>query len=192
MKKKKLKIYIFRHGKTFYNKNHIFTGLKDSLLTPQGFKEARIIARKLKNKKFQVAFYTRLTRSKQTLKPVLKQHPECKKLIKDDRMIERCYGNLQGKSHASIIKKYGQKQFDLWHRDYNTRPPKGESFADVEKRVKKFIKYLKSFMKKNQVSVAISAHGNSIRLFRRVWEKLSIRETEKMFVSYDRVFEYTI
>ena len=45
------------------------------------------IAKKLKNKKFQVAYKTRLSRSKDTLKPVLKYHPECKKIITDDRMI---------------------------------------------------------------------------------------------------------
>ncbi len=189
---KKFKIFLFRHGQTFYNKNKIFTGFKDSKLTPLGFKQARIIAKKLKNKKFQVAFYTRLGRSKQTLKPVLKFHPECKRLIQDNRMIERSYGFLSGKSHKSIIEKYGKEQFDNWHRNFNSRPPKGESFADVEKRVKKFIVWLKKFMKKNQVNVAISAHGNSIRLFRRIWENLSVKETEEMFVPYDKVFIYGV
>ena len=31
-----------------------------------------------------------------------------------------------------IIKKYGFKQFNKWHRGFNDRPPNGESFADVE------------------------------------------------------------
>jgi len=186
------KIYLFRHGQTFYNQNKIFTGFKDSKLTPLGFKQAGIIARKIKNKKFGVAFYTRLTRSKQTMKVILKNHPECKKLIKDDRMIERSYGSLSGKKHAIIIKTKGQEKFDKWHRDFNTRPPRGESFADVEKRVKSFIKDLKKFVKKEKVNVAISAHGNSIRLFRKVWEKLSVKKTEEMFIPYDKVFEYVV
>lgn len=189
---KKLKIYLFRHGQTFYNRDKIFTGFKDSRLTPLGHRQARVVARKMKGKKFQVAIYTRLTRSKETLRPVLKGHPECKRLIKDDRMIERSYGKLVGKKHSTIIKKHGQKQFDKWHRGFYCRPPGGESFADVEKRVKKFIVWLKKFMKKENVNVAISAHGNSIRLFRRVWEGLSIKETEKLFVPYDRVFVYDV
>jgi broad specificity phosphatase PhoE len=40
--KKKLKIYIFRHGQTFYNKNGIFTGWKDSKLTAKGIRQAKI------------------------------------------------------------------------------------------------------------------------------------------------------
>jgi broad specificity phosphatase PhoE len=190
--KKKYYIYVFRHGQTYFNKNKMFTGFKDSKLTPLGIKQAKVIAKKMKNKKFQVAFQTTLSRSKDTLKPVLKYHPECKKIITDNRMIERSYGKLSGHHHKTIIEKYGQEQFDKWHRGFHNRPPGGESFADVEKRVKSFIKYLIKFIKKNKVNVAISAHGNSIRLFRKIIEKRTIKETISWFIPYDKVFTYTI
>ncbi len=186
----KYKIYIFRHGGTYYNKNKIFTGWKDSRLSEVGVKAAKRLAKKLKNKKFQVAFYTRLSRSKQTLKEVLKYHPECKKLIEDNRMIERRYGKLEGKSHSAVIKKYGQRQYDAWHRGFETRPPRGESFSDVEKRVRQFIRDLIKFIRKNKVNVAISAHGNSIRLFRKIMEKTSRGESVKWFIPFDKYFEY--
>lgn len=184
-------IYIFRHGQTEYNRDSKFTGFVDSKLTKTGFEDAQIIAERLKDKKFQVAFETRLSRSKQTLKPVLKFHPECKKIIVDDRMIERNYGYLNSKTHLQVVKKFGTKKYDEWHRSWNIHPPMGESFADVEKRVKSFIKYLKEFIKKEKVNVAISSHGNSIRLFRKIIEGLSIKETCEMFVPYDAVFAYS-
>ena len=187
-----MKVYVFRHGQTYYNQNGWFTGWKDSKLTPLGIKQAKIIAKKLRNKKFDIAFYTRLSRSKDTLREVLKYHPECKKLIKDDRMIERGYGNLEGKHHSTVIKKYGQEQYDSWHRGFRTRPPRGESFADVEKRVKSFLDDLIRLMKKEKVNVAISAHGNSIRLFRKILEKASEKETVKWSIPFDTYFEYTI
>lgn len=190
----KNKIYLFRHGETTYNRDRRFTGLRNSKLTKEGKTHARTIARKLKNKKFQVAIYTSLSRSKDTLNLVLKKHPECAMLIKDDRMIERNYGNLQGKYHSKVIEKYGKEQFDRWHRGYSikNRPPNGESFADVEKRVKSFLKDLKKFVRKNKVNIAISAHGNSIRLFRKIMERASIKKTIKWFIPYDKIFEYTI
>ena len=188
----KLHIYIFRHGETYYNKEHMFTGFKDSKLTPLGIKQAKKIAEKLKNKKFQVAFQTRLSRSKDTLKPVLKYHPECRKIITDDRMIERCYGKLQGQHHSTIIKKYGKEKFYDWHRSYNIAPPKGESIKMVEKRVLSFIKYLKKFMKKNKVNVAISSHGNSMRPFRRYFEKMTIKQMMKLENPWDDYFDYTV
>jgi len=220
-KKRKLKIYLFRHGKTTYNVKGIFTGWKDAKLAKEGVKDAKIIARKLKSKKFQVAVYTRLSRSKDTLKYVLKYHPECKMLIEDNRMIERSYGILEGTTHQWFIDKIGEKQFDLKvegdavenlspklreevekmlgeeeynaiHRGWNTPPPYGESFKMVKKRVKKFIKWLKKYMRKNQVNVAISAHGNSIRLFRHIMENASVEDTCSWTIPYDKVYEYKI
>jgi len=189
---KNLKIYLFRHGQTYYNKNKIFTGQKDSHLTLLGKRQAKIMAKNLKDKEIDVAFQTSLSRSKDTLKEVLKYHPECKRIIIDDDMIERSYGDLEGKSHKTIIKKYGKRQFEEWHRGWRIHPKKGESFKMVEKRVKKFIKFLIKFMKKNKVNVAISAHGNSIRLFRKIMEKASIKETCSWNIPYDKCFEYTI
>ena len=187
-----LKIYLFRHGQTYFNEYHQFTGWKDSKLAKEGIKSARIISEKLKNKKIDIAFETRLSRSKQTLKEVLRFHPECKKIVVDDRMIERSYGLLEGKFHKTIIKKCGRKRFDIWHRSYNISPPQGESIKTVEKRVLSFIKYLIGYMKKNKVNVAISAHGNSMRPFRRYFEKWSIKHTMEVEMPYDNYFEYTI
>lgn len=192
MKKSNLKIYLFRHGQTRYNQRGMFTGWNDARLTNAGKRDAKIIAERLKNKKFKVAFYTRLSRSKNTLKYVLKYHPECKKLIEDDRMIERNYGKFNRLFHLTIVKKFSPKKYDAWHRGYDVRPPKGESFEDVEKRVKSFIRYLKKFMIENQCNVAISAHGNSIRVFRRIMEKASKKEAVEWFIPYDVVFEYDV
>ena len=215
------KIYLFRHGKTVFNTKGIFTGQSKSKLTWRGKLDAKKVARILKNKKFQIAFHTSLPRSKETLKYVLKYHPECKKIIVDDKIIERSYGDLEGTTHKQFIEKIGKHSYDLRvegdsienlapklrkkvekflgekeykaiHRGYNVAAPNGESFADVEKRVADFIKYLKKFMKKNKCNVAISAHGNSIRLFRKIMEKSSRNESIQWFIPYDKVFTYTL
>jgi len=191
-KKRVYKIYLFRHGETYYNEKGIFTGWKDSKLSPGGIRQAKIIAKKLKNKKIDVAFYTRLSRSKDTLKEILKYHPECKLKIKDDRMIERSYGKLEGMGHKAFIEKYGEDKYNLFHRSYKISPTKGESIKTVEKRVKSFIKYLIKFIRKNKVNVAISAHGNSMRPFRKYFEKLSIKEMIKLENPWDDYFEYKV
>ncbi len=188
----KLKIYLFRHGESFFNRAKEFTGWKDSKLTKVGHKNARKVARKLKNKKFQAAIHTRLSRSKNTLKEVLKYHPECKLVIEDNRMIERGYGKLQGKKHTTIIKKFGKKQFDIWHRSYDVPPPGGESIKMVEKRVKAFIKDLLKMMKRDKINVAMSAHGNSMRPFRRYFEKLTLKQMMELENPWDDYFEYTV
>jgi 2,3-bisphosphoglycerate-dependent phosphoglycerate mutase len=136
-------------------------------------------------------------------------------------MIERNYGKLNGMSHKEFIKKIGdqeldllrqgdalenlskedskkvekflgEEEFNLIHRGYDISPPGGESFADVEKRVGRFIKFLKAHIKKNKVSVAVSASGNSIRLFRKIIEKRSKEEVVKWKISYTKIFHYSI
>jgi len=170
----------------------MFTGWTDSRITKKGREDVKIVARRLKKKKFQVAIHTRLTRSKETLSIVMKDHPECSLILEDNRMIERNYGRLNRLMHWGIVRKFGTRKYDEWHRDWNIRPPCGESFADVEVRVRSFIKDLKKFVKKKGVSVAISAHGNSIRLFRKVMEKASQKEAISWFIPYDDIFEYVV
>jgi 2,3-bisphosphoglycerate-dependent phosphoglycerate mutase len=217
----KLHIYLFRHGQTYFNRDKRFTGWKDSKLTKQGIKDAKKVAKKLKNKKFQVAYHSHLSRSKDTLKYVLKYHPECKELIEDDRMIERSYGKLQGKSHKEFVEEEGTDTYKTllqWHkidhlegrekrefiqktgeaelkiirRSYTVPPPGGESVKMVEKRVNSFIKDLIKKMKKEKVNVAISAHGNSMRPFRKYFEKLTIKQMMELENPWDDYFHYVI
>ncbi len=218
--KKVAKIYLFRHAQTYYNKKHIFTGHKDSKLTPFGQKQARKVAKLLKNKHFDIAIHTRLSRSKDTLKEVLKYHKNVIK-IEDNRMIERSYGLLQGHTHKWYVEKHGEEEYNevqhfhkidhlsgkekqKWikengeddllvvRRSYDVRPPKGESIKDVEKRVNAFIKDLLKVMKKYKINVAISAHGNSMRPFRKHFEKLSREQMMKLENPWDDYFEYSV
>jgi len=188
----KLHIYIFRHGETNFNRSKRFTGLVNSRLTPEGIEQANLIAEKLRKKTFQIAFKTSLSRSSNSLKIVLRYHPECKRVIVDDRMIERSYGNLERKYHKTVIQKYGKRQFDLWHRSYDVPPSGGESIKMVEKRVLSFVKDLLSLMKREKANVAISAHNNSMRPFRRYFENLTIKQMMAMENPYNKYFDYTI
>jgi bisphosphoglycerate-dependent phosphoglycerate mutase family 1 len=219
MVKKEYKIYLFRHGQTFFNRNHIFTGWKDSKLTPLGKKQSKIIAKKLKNKKIGAVFHTHLSRSIDTLKDVIRYHPECRIIIEDDRMLERSYGKLEGMHHRAFIEREGEEDYKVllhWHkidnlhgielkkfeetvgqaelriirRSYSAKPVDGESVKMVEKRVKKFIKDLLVFIKKNKVNVAISAHGNSMRPFRRYFEHASKATMMTWEMPFDDYYEY--
>jgi len=104
----KLHIYLFRHGETHFNRSKRFTGRINSRLNPKGVEQTNLIAEKLKEKKFQIAFKTSLSRSSDSLEIVLRYHPECKSVIVDDRMIERSYGDLERSLHKTVIKNMGK------------------------------------------------------------------------------------
>lgn len=63
---------------------------------------------------------------------------------------------------------------------------------DVEIRVLKFIKDMLDIMKDEKISVVISAHGNSMRAFRKYFEKLSVKEMCSLYNDYESVYEYSI
>jgi 2,3-bisphosphoglycerate-dependent phosphoglycerate mutase len=188
----KLHIYLFRHGETNFNKSKRFTGRVNSRLTHEGIEQANLIAEKLGKKEFQVAFKTSLSRSSNSLKIVLRYHPECKRVIVDDRMIERSYGDLERKYHKTVIRKYGKRQFDLWHRSYDVPPPGGESIEMVEKRVLSFVQDLLILMKRERINVVISAHNNSMRPFRKYFENLTIKQMMTLENPSNKYFNYTI
>ena len=217
----KYHIYIFRHGQTYFNRDHRFTGWKDSKLTPLGKKQAKKIAEKLKNKKIDVAYTSDLSRCKDTLKEILRYHSECREKIVDKRLRERSYGKLEGKHHLTLIKETGTRDYKTllhWHkidhlhgkekeefvkkhgeadlqiirRSYTNKPPGGENMPVVEKRVNAFIKGLLKKIRKEKVNVAISASGNSMRPFRRHFEHLTTNQMMKLENPWDDYFEYVV
>lgn len=186
------KIFLFRHGQTTYNRDKIFTGWGDPPLTDLGIEQAEYLHKLLEDTKLDLAYRSSLIRSKHTLEIVLEGHDECKEIIVDDRITERSYGELSGRKHQEIIDKFGQEQYNKWHRGWSDKPPGGESFEDVEIRVNSFLLAVKEKYKNGNKKIAISAHGNSIRLFRKILENLTIGETCGLTIPYDKYFEYEI
>jgi broad specificity phosphatase PhoE len=73
-----------------------------------------------------------------------------------------------------------------------TPPPGGESMEMVEQRVLSFVKDLINRIQKKSVNVAVSAHGNSMRPFRRYFENLTIKEMMELENPYDEYFDYIV
>jgi 2,3-bisphosphoglycerate-dependent phosphoglycerate mutase len=167
-------LYLFRHGETYDNRNRIFSGRRQSRLTPRGIKQAEVLAKKLKGKRIDVGIHSHLIRSRQTLTIALTYHSGVK-IELDDRIIERDYGRLAGKSKLALMNK-NPELLAKYRRGYNFTPPGGESIKMVEKRVFPFCRELVKRMKKERINVAVSAHGNSMRTMRRFFERLSVNE----------------
>jgi 2,3-bisphosphoglycerate-dependent phosphoglycerate mutase len=139
LKNKKIhKIILIRHGESVWNKANRFTGWTDVKLTSNGLKEAEKAGKVLKKENYFVdlAFTNCHIRAKKTLKIILKKL-NLKKIpvTVDWRLNERHYGNLQGLSKVETAKKFGQKQFLLWRRSYDIRPPKIETSNITYKKI---------------------------------------------------------
>jgi len=100
--------------------------------------------------------------------------------------------HLTGWERERLVKQLGEAELKIIRRSYNVAPPRGESIKMVEKRVLGFIKELLKFMKREKVNVAISAHGNSMRPFRRYFEKLSVKQMMELENPWDDYFDYVV
>jgi 2,3-bisphosphoglycerate-dependent phosphoglycerate mutase len=186
----KCKLFVFRHAETTDNSREIFSGWRDSVLTSRGLLQAQEIAKQLSRCKIDYTFTSHLTRARQTLKIVLEAHPPLPVFV-DDRLIERCYGLLQGRSKR-IIEREDPDFYARFHRGYYLAPPEGESLEMVDKRVMAFFSQLREWLTRTPSDVAISCHSNSIRPFRRVFENLSLTEMCTIESPQDRALIYEL
>jgi len=184
------KLFVFRHAETFDNSRGVFSGWRDSELTLKGLAQAQEIAEQLKRYRIDYAFTSHLRRAQKTLEIALEAHPSVPVFI-DDRLIERCYGLLQGKSKRKVAHENPEWYAQI-HRGYDFAPPEGESLRMVEKRVLSFLEQLKDWLGQNPGNVAISCHGNSIRPIRRVFEHLSLDQTLQLENPQNRAMVYDL
>lgn len=184
------KVYIFRHGQTFDNRDHIFSGWRDTDLTPEGIEEAKKIAEELKNELVTKAYQSDQVRSKHTLDIVLSGYHEGVEIITAPRIKERDYGDLTGLKKDEIEQK-DPENYNLWHRSYDVPPPNGESIKDVENRVLPFLNELKDQIKPDDI-IFISTHGNSIRPMRKYFEGLTNEEMCSYEYTPGQIFRYEV
>lgn len=169
-------LYLFRHGQSLDNENFVFSGWRDSPLSKTGLAQASVLAKKLQDKKIDVGIHSGLNRSKKTLAIVINDNRISPVRVEtDQRIIERNYGDLQGTSKTEMFLN-DPGFYNQCHRAYDLPPKNGEGFKMVEERVFPFCAELKARMIKEKINVALSSHGNSMRVIRRFFEKLTIDE----------------
>lgn len=94
-------IYIVRHGQTDWNKEGRYQGRVDIELNESGIKQAKQISEELKNIKFDKIFSSPLKRTYKTAQIIRDEN-----IIKDERLIERCNGLLEGRLKSEIREKF--------------------------------------------------------------------------------------
>jgi 2,3-bisphosphoglycerate-dependent phosphoglycerate mutase len=184
------KLILLRHGQSDWNAKNLFTGWVDVALSSQGEAEAKRAGELLKEKNLlpDVLHTSLLTRAIHTAEIAL---GACERkwipVSRTWRLNERHYGALQGKDKAATLKEYGQEQFKLWRRSFDTPPPaiadsdqysqasdvrykdlgpelpKTECLKDVVKRLMPYLDNEIANDLRQAETVLVVAHGNSIR-----------------------------
>lgn len=203
-----IKLVLLRHGESIWNKENRFTGWIDIGLSEKGEQEAKMAGQTLKREgyTFDIVFTSVLKRAIQTTELVLKEMDLVNiPVVRDWRLNERHYGNLQGLNKAETAAKYGEEQVKIWRRSYSTPPPPlsendstapknnplykdvdprvlplTECLADVVARViPQWQKEIAPLLKEGK-RILISAHGNSLRALIKHLDNLSEAEIAEL------------
>lgn len=199
-----LKLVLLRHGQSTWNLENRFTGWKDVDLSDQGRKEAKEAGRVLHEAgfEFDVVYTSVLKRAIRTMQIVMDEMDQMwVPVIRNWRLNERHYGDLQGLDKGETAKKFGDEQVKIWRRSYATPPPpltpEDERYPGRDRRyagltkdelplteslketVERFIPYWMETISpdvKAGKSVLIAAHGNSLRALVKHLDGLSEKE----------------
>jgi 2,3-bisphosphoglycerate-dependent phosphoglycerate mutase len=130
-------LVLLRHGESDWNQKNLFTGWVDVDLTTQGVDEGRragelLVERDMHPDVVHTSLLRRAIRTAQISLDAADRHwiP----VRRSWRLNERHYGALQGKDKAQVRDQFGEDQFMLWRRSYDTAPPPladGAEFSQV-------------------------------------------------------------
>ncbi|GAA1165430.1 phosphoglyceromutase [Ornithinimicrobium humiphilum] len=119
-------LILLRHGESDWNAKNLFTGWVDVDLTDKGRAEAvrageLMAAEQLLPDVLHTSLLRRAITTAHTALDVADRHwiP----VHRSWRLNERHYGALQGLDKAATREKYGEEQFMLWRRSFDTPPP---------------------------------------------------------------------
>jgi 2,3-bisphosphoglycerate-dependent phosphoglycerate mutase len=120
------RLVLLRHGESEWNALDLFTGWIDVGLSDRGEAEARRAATLLQERELgpdvlHTSLLRRAIRTAEITLDAMDRHwiP----VRRSWRLNERHYGALQGKNKGQIREEFGEDQFMVWRRSYDTPPP---------------------------------------------------------------------
>jgi 2,3-bisphosphoglycerate-dependent phosphoglycerate mutase len=192
-------LILLRHGESDWNNKNLFTGWVDVDLSVAGVAEGRRGGELLREHGLlpdvvHTSLLRRAIRTANIALDVADRH--WLPVRRSWRLNERHYGALQGKDKAQVRDEFGEEQFMLWRRSYDTPPPPladddphsqvGDArYADLLDSVPR-TECLKDVVARllpywydaivpdlRNGTVLVAAHGNSLRALIKYLDKMS-------------------
>lgn len=191
-------LILLRHGESVWNAENLFTGWVDVPLSAKGEAEAARGGELLREAGVlpDIVHTSVLRRAIATANLALDVADRHWIPVKRDwRLNERHYGALQGKNKKQTLEEFGEEQFMLWRRSYDTPPPQidlGTEFSqDGDPRyagieiprtecLKDVVSRMLPYWEAEIVpdlragkNVLLAAHGNSLRALVKYLDRIS-------------------
>ncbi|MBR5370378.1 MAG: histidine phosphatase family protein [Bacilli bacterium] len=160
-----MKIVLVRHAQTEDNFNNIMQGLRNNLLNDTGRRDSLKLREKLKGINFDYCYTSPLVRCVETAFILIGDKCE---MIKDDRLIERDLGELEGKKRDTYdISKY-------WDYDLNSNDLGVEPVRSVIDRCRDFLEYVKNKYP-SDTNILIVTHSAPVKALKLLLENKELK-----------------
>ena len=160
-------IYVARHGQTEYNVLGRIQGHIDTPLTDEGYKNAFLVADRLKGIKFDHIYSSDLGRAFITAHVIAEKLNLENRIVREKKLREQNMGEYNGKTREELknTKFFGNP---------NYAPKDGENFEQMQKRIVEFILHLER-THKDKIALIVT-HSGCINALKGYFEKTSLRE----------------
>jgi isoleucyl-tRNA synthetase len=173
-KSSKNEYFILRHGEALNNKKNVLvTQIPEKIrcpLTKKGEKEAKLAAKKLKNKKIDLIFASDFERTKQTAEIIAKELGL--KVIYDKRLREINVGIFDGKK----VKDW-EEFFESYEERFTKKIKGGENYNQVKMRMYRFLEDLEK--KYQGKRILIVSHQRPLTMLEGVVKGFEIEDFKK-------------
>jgi len=155
------KLLLVRHGRTRLYQSDRFWGSTDIPLSDLGIKQAELLRDRLASEKITAVYSSGLSRTKVAAEIIAAPHR--KKVTAVPELNECNFGYVEGLTFGEIQQQYPDLAEVLLGFDIDTQFPGGESFSELDDRVRKFLPVLEEYTVKD--TVLIVGHGGTLPLF---------------------------
>ena len=154
------RLLLVRHGETEGNSAERFWGRTDVGLSDVGLRQAERLGDRLALEDISIVYSSNLCRALQTAEVIASRHElgviACHELREID------FGSVEGLTYGEISQKYPDLTRPWFNRDLSFRFPGGESIADVNNRVIRFLHRLEEHAAGE--TIVVTAHSGVLRL----------------------------
>lgn len=186
-------LILVRHGESKWNAKGLWTGWTDISLSKKGREEAQKAGEALKNIKIDLAYVSKLKRSKETLDEIKKiLNLDNIDTIESGALNERNYGDFTGKNKWEIKKEVGDEEFLKIRRGWDYPIPAGESLKDVYNRTVPYFKNNILSNLKAGKNIIVSAHSNSLRALVKYLDNISDKDIPNLEIATGEIYIYQI
>ena len=154
-----MKLYVIRHGQTDWNVAGKCQGITDIDLNSAGIEQAKKVGEQIKDHKIDLIICSPLKRTRRTAE-IINEVTNCK-IITDKRIIERNFGDIEGKKYEEWNTVIGEDKKVLSDYNLNWGNQNIEPIQDICKRVWNLLDEIQE--DHTEKNILLVTHGGTCR-----------------------------